>query len=155
MPLRSTVATIYRVAAIPVSPSKILATGYNEGAWRVGMAANASVAAVRLGAEVACRVVSGKQRAGGADLGFARRMQTLVRALVGVTFGADGFLLPHSPNATALKCARVGGRNGAPTRAEVDALLREVALDDLSELGAETAPEVRQRGRLLRAQLRE
>ncbi len=71
-------------------------------------------------------------------------MQTLVRALVGVTFGAaDGFLLPHSPNAAALTYARVGGRNGAPMRAEVDALLREVALDDLSELGAETAPEVR------------
>ena len=61
-----------------------------------------------------------------ATLRFARRMQTLVRALVGVTFGADGFLLPHSPNAAALKCARVDGRNG--TRTRVDALLREVAL---------------------------
>ncbi len=52
------------------------------------MAANASVATVRLGAEVAYRIVSETTR----------------------------------QNAAALTYARVGGRNGAPTRAEVDAL---------------------------------
>jgi len=46
----SSVDTIYRVAAIPVAPTKVLATGYNEAGG--GMAANASVAASRLGAQV-------------------------------------------------------------------------------------------------------
>src|SRR5438477_6523991 len=46
----SSVDTIYRVAAIPSTPSKVLATGYNEAGG--GMAANASVAASRLGAQV-------------------------------------------------------------------------------------------------------
>ena len=45
----SSVDTIYRVAAIPVAPTKVLATGYNEAGG--GMAANASVAASRLGAQ--------------------------------------------------------------------------------------------------------
>src|SRR6266516_8106876 len=56
---------------------------------------------------------------------------------------------PHS-RTPALAAAMAHRREPRLTRC-----LREVALDDLSELGAETAPEIRQRGRLLRAQLRE
>ena len=44
------VDTIYRVASIPATPVKILATGYGEAGG--GMASNASVAASRLGGEV-------------------------------------------------------------------------------------------------------
>jgi sulfofructose kinase len=97
-----------------------------------------------------------------------RRMQTMVRGVVGVTLGAERFLWldagteRHAPappvvvvdtlaagdvfhaaftlaiaegatmasaaafaNAGALKCTRPGGRNGAPMRANVAALLRE------------------------------
>jgi sulfofructose kinase len=46
----SSVDTIYRVAAIPAMPTKVLASGYVEAGG--GMASNASVAAARLGAEV-------------------------------------------------------------------------------------------------------
>jgi sulfofructose kinase len=46
----SSVDTIYGVAAIPASPMKVLAKSYTEAGG--GMAANASVAAARLGAEV-------------------------------------------------------------------------------------------------------
>ena len=46
----SAIDTIYRVAAIPVTPTKILASAYAEAGG--GMAANASVAAARLGAIV-------------------------------------------------------------------------------------------------------
>src|SRR6266536_414447 len=46
----SSIDTIYRVGAIPTTPSKVLATGYTEAGG--GMASNASVAASRLGAEV-------------------------------------------------------------------------------------------------------
>jgi sulfofructose kinase len=46
----SAIDTIYRVAAIPASPTKILASAYAEAGG--GMAANASVAAARLGAIV-------------------------------------------------------------------------------------------------------
>jgi sulfofructose kinase len=46
----STIDTIYRVAAIPAQPTKVLANGYREAGG--GMAANASAAAARLGAEV-------------------------------------------------------------------------------------------------------
>jgi sulfofructose kinase len=288
----STVDTIYRVAAIPASPTKILAKDYREAGG--GMAANASVAAARLGAEVAywgrvgddapgeqivawltaegvctdaVRRIAGARSprtavlvddAGerlictyndlalddepswlpvtslaacdalladvrwprGAALVFEaaraarvptvldadiapaaalrdlaarcdyaifsepglaaasgtanaraglRRMQTLARGVVGVTLGAEGFLwldaggeqhaaapqvvvvdtlaagdvfhaaftlaiaegaaiadaAAFANTAAALKCTRAGGRNGAPTRAEVDALLRE------------------------------
>src|SRR5438067_9871898 len=46
----SSVDTIYHVGAIPATPSKVLAKGYTEAGG--GMAANASVAASRLGAQV-------------------------------------------------------------------------------------------------------
>lgn len=46
----SAIDTIYRVAAIPARPTKVLANGYAEAGG--GMAANASVAAARLGADV-------------------------------------------------------------------------------------------------------
>jgi sulfofructose kinase len=46
----SSVDTIYGVAAIPATPTKVLASSYTEAGG--GMAANASVAAARLGAEV-------------------------------------------------------------------------------------------------------
>jgi sulfofructose kinase len=46
----ASVDTIYTVAAIPTTPIKTLATSYTEAGG--GMAANASVAAARLGAEV-------------------------------------------------------------------------------------------------------
>jgi hypothetical protein len=58
-------------------------------------------------------------------------MQTLVRGRVGLTLGADGFLwlAPRDRAARAgtatLRSMRVGRPNGAPTLAEVDALLRE------------------------------
>ncbi len=47
----ASVDTIYRVAEVPTSATKVLATGYTEAGG--GMAANASVAAARLGAQVA------------------------------------------------------------------------------------------------------
>ena len=125
------------------------------------MAANASVAAVRLGAEVAYRVVSETTRRASRswrrsplkvcmDAVHVSRFSSTMPASVSTTSRngcpsrrsphADAgsrssrrdvrcgwvSLLPHSPNAaTALKCTRVGGRNGAATRPEVDALLRE------------------------------
>lgn len=46
----ASVDTIYRVAAIPKSAGKVLASAYTEAGG--GMASNASVAAARLGAEV-------------------------------------------------------------------------------------------------------
>ena len=46
----SSIDTIYRVPLIPATPTKVLASSYTEAGG--GMAANASVAASRLGAEV-------------------------------------------------------------------------------------------------------
>jgi sulfofructose kinase len=79
-----------------------------------------------------------------------RRMQQITRGVVSVTLGADGFLWLEAAGdvfhaafalaigegaaiaaaaafanaAAALKCTRFGGRDGAPTRPEVEALLR-------------------------------
>src|SRR5215510_10043925 len=46
----SALDSIYRVPAIPATPTKVLATGYSQSGG--GMAANASVAGARLGGTV-------------------------------------------------------------------------------------------------------
>jgi sulfofructose kinase len=75
----SSVDTIYRVAAIPVTPSKVLATGYNETGG--GMAANASVAASRLGAEVEYWGRVGDDASGRQITGWLEAEQVRTRAV--------------------------------------------------------------------------
>ena len=94
----SALDAIYRVAAIPSRPTKVLATGYTESGG--GMAANASVAVARLGGqahywgrvgddELGSRILA-QLRAERVDLGTVRRVPNCVSPSAAILVADDG-----------------------------------------------------------------
>jgi sulfofructose kinase len=122
---------IFAVDRMPASPSKHFATGFREIGG--GPAANASVAAVRLGGAVRLwsrvgndpmggRIVRGLDEEG-VDTSGVRRAAGARSSCSVVIVDALGFACA----AAALKCTRPGGRAGAPTAVDLEAFLEEHA----------------------------
>jgi sulfofructose kinase len=106
----SALDAVYAVPSIPTAPVKILATGFHESGG--GMAANASVAAARLGAEVAywgrvgddalgSRILS-QLAAEGVDVSSVRRVAGCASPSAAILVGPDGERLVCAWNDPAL-----------------------------------------------------